>query len=149
MDVSRQVHRLNASADFMAFLRSGEQTFDVRENTRGFTEGDLIAYIGYPPNAMSFCKPEPTGEEIVREIGVVWRTRLDGATPGATPLPGLERGWCAFTLKVPEGDGHQAVLRCAEVSPGTEAFVGGPCYCIYRYGHEGAHSFDVPMEASP
>lgn len=51
-----KTHNLKLSIDFCGAVLSGEKTFEVRKNDRGFQTGDLIRFI--PTDGTSYQKHE-------------------------------------------------------------------------------------------
>lgn len=56
-----KTHDLKLSIDFCGAVLSGEKTFEVRKNDRGFQTGDLIRFI--PTDGTSYCSSDGTVRE--------------------------------------------------------------------------------------
>lgn len=74
--MDNQVHELKCWPEYMALIRQGRKTFEVRDNgDRTFREGDTVYLRGWNPGANVY-----TDEVIVATIGYV-------LPPGAWGLP--------------------------------------------------------------
>jgi hypothetical protein len=76
-------HSLKTWPPFFEEVVSGDKTFEVRINDRGFDEGDLLKLCEYTPDNGY------TGREIVKKVSYVM---LGGAF-------GLKEGWVIMGLK--------------------------------------------------
>lgn len=56
-----KTHNLKLSIDFCGAVLSGEKTFEVRKNDRGFQTGDLIRFI--PTDGTSYRYPQRLGNK--------------------------------------------------------------------------------------
>lgn len=56
-----KTHNLKLSIEFCDAVLSGEKTFEVRKNDRGFQTGDLIRFI--PTDGTSYCSSDGTVRE--------------------------------------------------------------------------------------
>ena len=56
-----KTHNLKLSLAFCDDILSGEKTFEVRKNDRGFQTGDLIRFI--PTDGTSYCSSDGTVRE--------------------------------------------------------------------------------------
>lgn len=46
-----KIHRLNLIIDFCDDILSGEKSFEIRENDRGYQKGDHIKFISVSPHS--------------------------------------------------------------------------------------------------
>lgn len=78
-----RVHDLKCLSSYFAAIRSGEKTFEVRRDDRGFQRGDVLLLREY---VKAFDILRPTGEVEEREITWVLTGGQFGIEPGFVVL---------------------------------------------------------------
>lgn len=85
-----QVHDLKSWPEFFAPVFSGEKTFELRNNDRGFHVGDVLHLREWDDR-----KGVYTGRSVRKRVTYM----IDGIGPGGiTPVKGLSRGYAILSL---------------------------------------------------
>ena len=82
-----KVHNLKLNEEFADAILSGEKSFEIRENDRGFQKGDHIVFRVIKPNAVFNEAVNHPLKDKEFEIGYV----INGW--------GLENGYVAFSIR--------------------------------------------------
>lgn len=86
-----KIHDLKIWPDFFERVDSGEKTFDLRKDDRGFAVGDILRLREWAPAGHFY-----TGREINKQIGYILKHSRDA---GCAATFGLREGYVilAFT----------------------------------------------------
>ncbi|EJL36575.1 hypothetical protein PMI01_00950 [Caulobacter sp. AP07] len=88
--MASQTHRLKPSPTYFRAIQSGEKTFEVRRDDRGFQKGDLLHLVEYDPAIIAALAL--TGRSITKRISYV----LTGGQLG------IESGYVVLGLVDPD-----------------------------------------------
>jgi len=83
-------HEIKAWPEYYAQIESGEMTFNIRNDDRGYSEGDILIISEFVPESRTYPERKYgdfTGRKLKRRINRVFRN-----------IPGLEYGYVAMTL---------------------------------------------------